>query len=315
MNVLISTSSFAKHSREPLDRLEGWGASYRLNPHGRKLTAEEIAAFLADVDGLIAGTEPLTRDVLRRAPRLRAISRCGTGLDNVDLEAAAELGIEVRNTPEAHVDGVAELALAGMIGALRKVTQADRSVRSGEWKKPMGRLLRGKTVGLIGLGRVGKRLVELLAPFEVMLLASDPGKSPEFAARHGIEYTDLDDLLARADVVSLHLPYAAQVHHLLDCTRIERMKPDAVLVNCARGGIVDEDALYEALREGRLAGAHFDCFEREPYDGPLSELPNVVLTSHIGSYAVEGRVRMEREAVENLIDCLSNGLAIDGEDA
>src|SRR5688572_22076626 len=206
MNVLISTSSFAMHSREPLDRLEGWGASYRLNPHSRKLTADEVGALLSDVDGLIAGTEPLTRDVLRRAPRLRAISRCGTGLDNVDLEAAAELGIEVRNTPEAHVDGVAELALAGMICILRKVTQADRSVRNGEWKKPMGRLLRGKSVGLVGLGRVGKRLVELLAPFEVVLLASDPTKSPEFVARHGVEYTELDDLLARADVVSLHLP-------------------------------------------------------------------------------------------------------------
>lgn len=170
----------------------------------------------------------------------------------------------------------------------------------------MGRLLRGKTVGLVGLGRVGKRLVELLAPFEVTLLGSDPRVDPEFAERHRVRYAELDDLLERADVVSLHVPYGDEVHHLFDRERLERMKPEAILVNCARGGIVDEDALYEALRDGRLAGAHIDTFEREPYEGPLSELPNVTLTPHFGSYAVEGRVRMEREAVENLIDCLSS---------
>jgi D-3-phosphoglycerate dehydrogenase len=307
MKVLISTSSFAKHSREPLDRLEVWGANYRLNPHGRKLTAEEITALLSDVDGLIAGTEALTRGVLEQAPRLRVISRCGTGLDNVDLDAAADLGIEVRNTPEAHVDGVAELALAGMLSLLRHVTEADRAVRRGEWKKPMGSLLRGKTVGLVGLGRVGRRLVELLAPFEVSVLASDPWRIPEFAARHRIEYAELDDLLQRADVVSLHLPYSGEVHHLLDRSRLDRMKPAAILVNCARGGIVDEAALADVLAKGHLAGAHLDCFESEPYTGPLCDVPNVVMTSHIGSYAVEGRVRMEREAVENLIDCLGNG--------
>lgn len=306
MNVLISTSSFARHSREPLELLECWGARYRFNVSGRKLTADEVASLLADVDGLVAGTEPLTREVLRRAPRLKAISRCGTGLDNVDLEAAAELGIEVRNTPDAHVDAVAELALAAILSTLRHLAEADRTVRGGEWRKPMGRLLRGKTVGLVGLGRVGKRLVELLVPFEVSLLASDPLEDPEFAGRHGVRYAGLDDLLERADVVSLHVPYGGEVHHLFDRERLERMKPGAILVNCARGGIVDEDALYEALRDGRLAGAHIDTFEREPYEGPLSELPNVTLTPHFGSYAVEGRMRMEREAVENLIDCLSN---------
>lgn len=307
MNVLISTSSFARHSREPLDLLEGCGARYRLNPHGRKLTADEIASLLEDVDGIVAGTEPLTREVLRRAPRLKAISRCGTGLDNVDLEAAAELGIQVRNTPTAHVDAVAELALAAILSTLRHLIEADRAVHAGEWRKPMGRLLRGKTVGLVGLGRVGKRLVELLAPFEVALLASDPCPDLEFAAHHGILCSRLDDLVGHSDVVSLHLPYSAEVHHLFDRALFERVKPGAILVNCARGGVVDEDALYGALRDGRLAGAHVDTFEREPYQGPLSDLLNVSLSPHIGSYAVEGRIQMEREAVENLIDCLNNG--------
>jgi D-3-phosphoglycerate dehydrogenase len=307
MNVLISTSSFARHSREPLELLEGFGATYRFNACGRKLSEDEIASLLHDIDGLVAGTEPLTRQVLRRAPRLRAISRCGTGMDNVDLEAAAELGIKVCNTPEAHVDAVAELALATILSTLRHLAEADRAVRSGEWKKPMGRLLRGKMVGFVGMGRVGKRLVQLLAPFEVSIQAADPCVDPEFERSHAVRYTALDELLESADIVSLHLPYSAELHHLVDRRRIRCMKSDAILVNCARGGLVDEEALYEALRDGHLGGAHLDTFEREPYEGPLSTLSNVSLSPHIGSYAMEGRIRMETEAVANLIDCLSNG--------
>jgi D-3-phosphoglycerate dehydrogenase len=305
MNILISTSSFGRHSREPLELLESWGASYRLNAQGRKLAAEEIASLLADIDGLIAGTEPLTREVLSQAPRLKVISRCGTGLDNVDLKAAADLGIEVRNTPEAHVDAVAELTLAAMLSSLRRVAEADRSIRAGHWKKPMGRLLRGQTVGLVGLGRVGKRLIELLDPFDVRIIACDPHEDPDFATAHGIRYADLNELLRESDIVSLHLPYGSEVRHLFDQQRIGEMKPGSVLINCARGGIVDEEALCAALRDGHLASAHVDTFEQEPYEGPLTEVPNVTLSPHIGSYAVEGRIRMEREAVQNLIDCLS----------
>jgi D-3-phosphoglycerate dehydrogenase len=307
MNILISTSSFARHSKEPLNLLESWGATYRLNAQGRKLAAEEIASLLEDVDGLIAGTEPLTRDVLCRAPRLKVISRCGTGLDNVDLEAAAELGIAVRNTPEAHVDAVAELTLAAMLCSLRQLAEADRSVRGGAWSKPMGRLLRGKTVGLVGLGRVGKRLIELLAPFDVTIIAADPNEDFEYADAHAVRYATLDELLEQSDIVSLHLPYGAEVRHLFDEDRLRRMKPGSVLVNCARGGIVDEDALCTVLSEGHLGAAHIDTFEQEPYEGPLTTIPNATLSSHIGSYAIEGRIRMEREAVENLIDSLSEG--------
>jgi D-3-phosphoglycerate dehydrogenase len=307
MNVLISTSSFARHSREPLDLLEAWGAQYRLNAEGRKLTTDEIISLLDDVDGLVAGTEPLTREVLLSAPRLKVISRCGTGLDNVDLATAAELGIQVRNTPDAHVDAVAELTLAAMLSTLRRLWEADRSIRAGAWEKPMGRLLRGRTVGLVGLGRVGRRLVELLAPFHVKVLATDPHEDRTFAHETGVEYVSLDELLEHSDIVSLHLPYSVQVHHLFEANRFGRMKPGAILVNCARGGLVDETALCSALQEGRLGGAHIDTFEREPYEGPLTQLDGVTLSSHIGSYAVEGRVEMEREAVLNLLACFDNG--------
>jgi D-3-phosphoglycerate dehydrogenase len=307
MNVLISTSSFAQHSREPLDLLEAQGIRYRLNAKGRKLKADEIASILGDVDGLVAGTEPLTREVLLRAPRLKVISRCGTGLDNVDQAAAAELGIQVRNTPAAHVDAVAELTLAAILGMLRHVSGADRAIRAGMWQKPMGRLLRGRTVGLLGLGRVGKRLIELLAPFHVTLLATDPNRDMGFATTHGVGYVGLDELLAHSDVVSLHLPYSVEMHHLLGADRLRRMKAGAVLINCARGGLVDESALFELLQSGHMGGAHLDTFEQEPYEGPLRGLPNVTLTSHIGSYAMEGRIQMEREAVQNLLACFDNG--------
>jgi len=299
--ILISTSSFGHINRQPLEMLESFGAAYRLNPFGRTLKPEETMALLEGVDGLIAGTELLDRNVLSCAPNLKVISRCGTGLDNVDLEAAAKFGIRIYNTPEALADGVSELALAGILNVLRRVSYADRLIRQGQWEKPMGRLLRGKTVGIVGLGRIGKALVKLLQPFLVTVLAHDPVQDEAFAHQYGVQYCPLDVLLAQADIVTLHLTYSSECYHLLDRSRLAAMKPGAILVNCARGGLVDEQALYEFLKAGKLAGAYLDVFEQEPYRGPFTELANVILTSHIGSYAAECRLRMEVEAVGNLL--------------
>lgn len=299
--VFISTSSFGANDPLPLRLLEAEGIAYELNPFGRKLTREEIARLIGSVDGLIAGTEPLDRDVLNGAPRLRVISRCGTGMDNVDLQAAREKGIEVFNTPSAHVDAVAELTLSGILNVLRHVSRADRQIRSREWSKPMGFLLRGRTLGLIGLGRVGQRLVELLRPFDVKLLAVDPIHNSAFTASHGVHYCELPELLGSADIVSLHLGYSPSARHLLNRQRLGQMKEGAVVVNTARGGLIDEEALSEMLLNGRISGAFLDTFETEPYVGPLIDLPNVLLTPHIGSYAAEARQEMEVEAVNNLV--------------
>lgn len=299
--VAISTSSFGRYDRTPLELLEERGWEIRLNPHGRRLTAEEVTLLLDGATALIAGTEPLTRDVLAAATDLRVISRCGVGLDNVDRPAAADLGIEVTATSFAHVDAVAELTLAGLLALLRRVAEADRSVRDGRWTKPMGRLLRRKTVGLVGLGRTGQAFARLLRPFDVRLLATDPMADADAATDLGAELLSLEDLLAQADVVSLHLPYSPDVHHLLDAEALGRMKEGAYLVNCARGGLVDEAALAAALGPGRLAGACLDVFEHEPYEGPLAASDRTLLTTHIGSYAIESRVAMEIEAVENLL--------------
>jgi D-3-phosphoglycerate dehydrogenase len=300
--VACSTSSFGKESSAPLDALRAAGYELRVNPHGRTLTADEIRPHLGGAVGLIAGTEKLTSAILRAAaPTLRAIARVGVGLDSVDLEACQALGIRVSNTPEAHVGAVAELALAGLLAACRRLPAGDAAIRAGAWDKPMGRLLGGKTIGLVGFGRVGRAFARLVAPFGGDRLAHDPAGDPTAAAALGIALVGLDELLGAADVVSLHLPYASSVHHLIGPAQLACMKKDAILVNTARGGLLDEPALYAHLREHPSAAAYLDCFESEPYAGPLRQLPNVVLSAHVGSYAREARIRMEREAVANLL--------------
>lgn len=300
--VAWSTSSFGKESGRPLELLTRAGFAVRANPHGRTLTVDESREHLSGVIGLIAGTEKLTGELLRGLPDLKCISRVGVGLDSVDMAAAESLGITVVNTPEAHVDAVAELTLAGILALLRKLPQSDASVRAGKFDKPMGRLLRGKTVGLLGHGRVARALARLLAPFDTPIIACDPLRGDA-----AVRYVELDELLREADIVSLHLPYTKAAHNLIGEVELSRLRPEAIVVNTARGGLIDEAALLAHLESHPKAGAYLDCFAQEPYKGPLAQLPNTVVTSHIGSYAREARVRMETEAVENLLRAL--GLA------
>jgi D-3-phosphoglycerate dehydrogenase len=307
MKILISTSSFGDVSRRPLEALESAGHTVVLNPHKRQLKEDEAIALLADVDGLVAGTEKLNAAVLAKAPRLKCISRVGTGVDAVDLDACRARGIPVFNTPDAHVDAVAELVLGGALAVLRKLGETDRSIRKGEWKKPMGTLLRGKTVGIVGLGRIGKALVQLLKPFGVQVLASDPMLDAAFASSHGVSAVSVDELVSRSDVITLNLSFSSDAKGLLNAARIATLKPTAVVVNCARGGIVDEAALGEFLKTHPDAGAYLDTFDQEPYKGPLASLENVLLSAHIGSYAREARERMEADAVENLLKGLAGG--------
>jgi D-3-phosphoglycerate dehydrogenase len=298
--IAITTSSFGKESSEPVDLLRAAGFALVFNPHGRKLTKPETVELVREADGLIAGTETLDREVLTQLPRLRVISRVGTAVDNVDSVCAAERCIPVYNTPDGPTNGVAELTLAGLLALLRRVPQADASIRRGEFVKPMGRLLRGKTVAIVGLGRIGKALAKLLQPFAVTLLAVDPVRDEKFAAEYNVRYVALEEALHPADVVSLHLAGSPKAP-LLGAAEFEQMKRGAVLVNAARGGWIDEKALLEALQAGRLGGAYLDVFAAEPYKGPLAGLDNVVLTSHIGSYALECRIGMEVDAAEKVI--------------
>lgn len=296
--VLITTSSFNVAAAASLARLKQAGYEIATNPHGRKLNEDEVAALLGDdVIGMVAGTEPLTRRVLSGARGLKVVSRCGIGLDSVDLAAAAELGIEVTNTPDAPSAAVAELTLGLILDQLRRISQADRQIRAGQWKPLMGGLLAARTVGIVGYGRIGRRVARLAQAFGARVLATDAaGVEPDGIA----ETCALEPLLSEADIVTLHMPSQKGAGHFLDAARIGLMKRGAVLVNTARGGLVDEAALAQAICDGRLGGAALDTYEKEPYAGPLAELPQVVLTAHMGSYAEESRGIMEREAADNL---------------
>lgn len=299
--LAITTSSFGKESSEPVDALRAAGFELVFNPHGRKLTKPETVELLRDADGVLAGTEALDREVLSQLPKLKVISRVGTAVDSVDREYAKERGIPVFNTPDGPTNGVAELVLGGLLSLLRRIPQSDASVRRGEFVKPMGRLLRGKTVAFIGLGRIGKAVVRLMQPFAVTVLAVDPVKDEEFMRRYDVRYVHLAEALLEADVISLNLSGSTKTP-LLGAKEFAQMKPGALLVNAARGGWIDEAALCEALRAGRPGGAYLDVFAAEPYKGPLCELDNVVLTAHIGSYALECRIGMEMEAAQKAID-------------
>ncbi len=302
LSVLLSVSSFGVASSTPLRMLEEAGIEVVMNPYGRRLTEDEVSDLIPLADAVIAGTEPLNSRVLERATRLRVISRVGVGLENIDMNAALQLGIAVRNTPDALTDAVAELTLGGILSVLRRIGQMDREMHQGLWERRMGSLLRGRTVGIIGLGRIGRRLAQLLEPFEVRILASDRAPDDGVANTLGASYVDIDTLLAEADVVTLHLPGLAEP--VLGKRELNLMKPTAILVNASRGGLVEEGALHAALLEGRLAGAYLDAFSTEPYEGELRNLANVLLTPHAGSYAAEARERMEIEAVENMLSAL-----------
>jgi len=296
--ILITTSSFGKRDSSLLQTLSGNGLAYNLNPYSRKLTESEVSALIEQHQpvGMIAGVEPLTRKVLEKAQRLKAISRAGVGMDSIDLQAARDLGIAVTNTPDAPTIPVAELTLGMVLSLLRRIHISDASIRHGEWVRPMGNLLHGKTVGLIGCGRIGSYLARLLSSFGCKILGYDPfiDKNDKFSL------VGLEKILSDSDIITLHIPYNQENHHFINAERIQNMKKGSLLINAARGGLIDEDALYNALSSGHLGGAAMDCFEEEPYAGKLKDLDSVLLTAHIGSYAQEGRVMMERQAVENL---------------
>lgn len=302
LKIAITTSSFGESDIRPLQLLRDSGFEVILNPYGRKLDQKEFIELTRDAISIIAGTETLDSKILAELPALKVISRCGVGMDNVDLKATERLGIKVYNTPDAPVIAVAELTIGLILTLLRKITLMDREIRSGLWKKRMGSLLSGKQVGIIGFGRIGRKIAELLMTMEAGVFFADPNVTEREADI--FPRMEFKELLKSSDITSLHLSNSKENYRLLGQKEFSLMKKGAFLINCSRGGMVDEDALYLALKDGKLAGAAIDVFEHEPYIGPLKELDNVILTPHIGSYAKEVRVEMEMQAVKNLLEGL-----------
>jgi len=306
--IIVSTSSFDLDDNPGIEKLRAAGLKVSGNPFGRKLTETEIDRLLSDsVIGLLAGVEPLTASVIGGARGLKVISRCGVGLDNVDQSAASEHGIRVLSTPDAPVDSVVEMTLALILASLRQIPEADRQVRDGSWPRFKGRLLKAQTVGVVGLGRIGHKVATICGGFGARVIAHDPVVKQSSS---GAECLPLQDLLQQSDIVSLHMPYNETTRHTINRQSLAAMKPGSILINTARGSLVNEGDLLTALESGRLAGAGLDVFESEPYSGPLQALPQVILTPHLASSAIETRRKMEREAASNLYHGLCDAGAI-----
>jgi len=299
MKIGITTSSFAQFSEEPLRLLDVAGIAYVLNPHGRKLTENEAISLLNGCIGVVAGTEPLTRPLMKALPDLSVISRCGTGMDNVDIAAAEKKSITVRNTPDGPTLAVAELTLGYALDLLRQITRMNCELRGGAWKKRMGHTLKGKKLGIIGFGRIGQAVASVFAPLGVEVAFNDPVAESDDYRKMGV-----NDLLAWVNILTFHCSKTGGECSLFTSEQLRTIKPGSWVINASRGGIVNEDALYGMLKSGHLSGAAVDVFEQEPYNGPLKELDNVILTPHIGSYARESRIQMEIDAVKNLVAAL-----------
>lgn len=292
MQILISTSTFNLNNFSQLDEVERSGIAVKLNPFKTRLTEEQVLELLdSDTVGLIAGLESLNAKVLQSAKSLKVIARVGTGLDSVDLSCASKLGITVLNTPDAPTAAVAELTIGHILGLLRNITSTDRKIRSNTWQGQMGSLLETKTLGIVGFGRIGQRVAKLASAFGARILVCDPN-----CMTNEFERCSLEALCKSADILSLHVPYSQETRYLIGEQQLQLMKTGSYVVNISRGGLIDEDALLASLKSGHIAGAALDCFEQEPYFGPLSKLENVQMTAHMGTYARETRDSMEREA-------------------
>jgi D-3-phosphoglycerate dehydrogenase len=302
--ILISTTTFATYDASPLELLKTSGLQALLNPLQRTLKPEEILQHAAGCAGILAGTEPYSADTLARLKGLKVISRCGAGLDSIDLPAAEKLGIQVACTPFGPTRAVAELTVGLILNLLRDITLSDARLKRGSWEKPMGFLVGEMTFGILGLGRIGRQVALLLKQWGANVIGHDIRPDRAWANQHGILLQETEIILKTADVVCLHLSYDKSLHHVMGKEELAMMKKGSYLINVSRGGLVDEMALQEALKSGHLRGAALDVFEQEPYQGPLKGLENIILTPHIGSYARNSRIAMEREAVENLIGAL-----------
>lgn len=273
------------------------------------LKGAELIAALDGVHGLmIRGATRVTAEVLRGAPSLKVVVRAGTGLDNVDRAAARECGVEVRNTPAANAVSVAELTIGMMLAFERHLVPATIDMRAGRWekKKYMGRELAGRRLGLVGFGRIGRETALRARAFGMEVTACDPLIEHWPAGFEWVKRMGLEEMLPAVDVLSLHVPLTDSTRNLIDAKALARMKPDAVLVNCARGGTVDETALYEALKAGRLRGAALDVFSTEPPGThPLFALENVIATPHIGASTDAAQNRAGTEAAEIIIEVLA----------
>lgn len=307
MKVLVTPTSFLKpQNAKAKALLESFFDEIVYNDLGVPLTGEQIIERLQGCDAYIAGLDYITAEVIEKMPEsVKVISRYGVGIDRVDMDAARARGIVVTNTPGVNAKAVGELTFALMLCACRNIPQLHQAVTDGLWPRSQGVELAGRTLGIVGLGAIGKCLAVRAKAFEMDVVAYDPYFDEAFAEANGIRKMELEELLCSADVVSLHVPLNDSTRHMISRERIEKMKDGAIIVNTARGGLVDEIAAADALKSGKLGGMGLDAFEQEPLlESPLKGLPRVIFTPHSGAHTAEAVSNMGLLSVQNAIDVL-----------
>ena len=306
--LLVTPTSYGKNDARLKTELEAQVGEVIYNPTGKPLTSTEVAQLLPGIDGYIAGLDGIDANALKTADRLKVIARYGVGVDNVDLAAAREKGIVVTNTPGANSVSVAELALGLMLALARQIPEAVEAVHQGKFPRYTGVSLEGKTIGILGLGAIGKQLARRLSGFDCKIAAYDPLADAAFAMDNHIEIAAMDEVIKQADFVSLHLPLLPETRGIVNDTFLSKMKKGSFLINTSRGEVVDEDALLRALQSGHLKGAGLDAFAVEPPDpkNPLLALPQVIATPHLGAQTDGATSNMGWFAMRDCLAVLKN---------
>jgi len=306
MRVVSTSPSFAMYSDEPLQILREHRIEVvRLPAHAGE---RELIGALADADAIIVGYGDINRNVIESSPRLKVICKHGVGVDNIDLAAAREKGIPVTNVPDGNKTAVADYAFGLMLTIARRIHEANERTKRGEWPKMVTGEVYGKTLGVVGLGRIGKEMVRRAKGFDMTVLAFDPYPDAAFAEAYGVRFVSLEELLGESDFVTLHLPLGERTHRLIGREELDRMKSTAYLLNVSRGGLIDEAALEEALRDGKIAGCALDVFEEEPAKGhPLFERPNCLATSHVAGYTYEAINKIGVACANQVVSVLVRG--------
>jgi D-3-phosphoglycerate dehydrogenase / 2-oxoglutarate reductase len=298
--VYIASSQFCEMDQAPMRTLLDAGFEVRRNALGRRLKQEEIVSAIGEAEAVIAGLEEYDSSILNALPRMRCISRCGVGIDTIDLETASKRGIAIFTTPDEVGEAAAQLAVGMILALARNFVQHNSDLRQLVWRRQEGHLLSEWTIGIVGFGRIGRWVENYLRPFGSKILVADPAVRPEDVAPH-IKVRDLAGILKEADLITLHASRLQKDGPLLDARAFAMMKPGSRVVNTARGYLIDEAAMCDALKSGHLAAAALDVYSSEPYTGPLLELPQVLCTPHIATLTRASRLAMEKRAAENVV--------------
>lgn len=302
MKVLIATSSFAKFSEKPINLLVKNDFEIVSNSLRRKMKTSEIIKVAKDVDAIIAGTEEYDSHLLENLQKLKIISRVGVGIDNVDLTETTRRHIQVSKSSSSPSLAVAEFTLSLILNLLKKINSNSINAKKGVWLKEAGTLISSKTIGIVGTGQIGSKLIEILSGFNVNFLVFDKYRNENLLKNNKLKYVSLEELFNQSDIVTIHLPHTKETNNLINKSLFCLLKDNSIFINTSRGSIVEEQDLLEFLTENPTVFAALDVFKEEPYSGPLQELDNVLITPHIAAYAKETRIEMEIEAVEHVVN-------------